>query len=257
MHAASNGYKQLVLMYNLFDNEHFVLLQFICNQSQSQQPVVRFCSLLNKILHLCEKGIGMNNHKNDRRIERTRRQIKDALVSLMLEKDYDRITVQEIIDRADIGRSTFYAHYVDKEDLLLRGVAEIVYGEELDKTIAAGLEHPHPAQLAGTISMLPMFEHVRANDLVHKAMFEKNRQNPILEKGTEFLFENIRLQLTRLLNGKPSGVPIPVLAQYLTGGLIALIKWWQEEGSGYSAQEMDELFQRMAMPGILNALGPD
>src|SRR4051794_37293083 len=64
--------------------------------------------------------------RNDRRSRRTRRTLGQALVDLMLEKRYDTITVQEIIDRANVGRSTFYAHYLDKEDLLQTEVSELV-----------------------------------------------------------------------------------------------------------------------------------
>src|SRR6478736_6489200 len=64
--------------------------------------------------------------RDDRRSRRTRRMLGEALVALMLEKRYDTITVQEIINRANIGRSTFYAHYMDKEDLLQNEVAELV-----------------------------------------------------------------------------------------------------------------------------------
>lgn len=61
----------------------------------------------------------MKNTKADRRSQRTRQLLSSALVDLMLQKRYDEITVQNIIDRANVGRSTFYAHYLDKDDLLV------------------------------------------------------------------------------------------------------------------------------------------
>src|SRR5580765_1920865 len=74
-------------------------------------------------------GIGersMRNIKADRRSERTRQLLSAALIELMLEQRYDEITVQNIIDRANIGRSTFYAHYLDKEDLLVSGFTRVL-----------------------------------------------------------------------------------------------------------------------------------
>ena len=60
----------------------------------------------------------MGSRKVDRRIQRTRQLLDNALIELILEKEYDKITVQNIIDQANVGRSTFYAHYLDKDDLL-------------------------------------------------------------------------------------------------------------------------------------------
>lgn len=194
--------------------------------------------------------------KIDRRIERTRQLIRDALVGLILEKGYEKVTIQDIIDRANVGRSTFYAHYRDKEDLLLRGVAQIAYGDEMDQRVFADLERLEHAGLAGTLSTIPMFAHVKDNQTLHKAMFEQNRENAILEKGTDYLYANLQAQLSRLVEpGREPGVPIPVLALFLTGGLMTLMKWWLDRDMPYSPQEMDAIFQQIAMPGVRRALG--
>ena len=60
----------------------------------------------------------MTNQKVDRRIQRTRQLLEDALIALILEKGYDKITVQNIVDQANVGRSTFYSHFLDKDDLM-------------------------------------------------------------------------------------------------------------------------------------------
>ncbi len=67
----------------------------------------------------------MPGPKPDRRIQRTRQLLHEALITLILEKGYDAITVQDILERANLGRSTFYAHYQDKEALLLSGFQEL------------------------------------------------------------------------------------------------------------------------------------
>jgi len=192
----------------------------------------------------------------DRRVQRTRQLIRDALMTLILEKGYEKVTIQDIIDRANVGRSTFYAHYRDKEDLLLRGVAEIAYAEESDQTITVNMERLRQAGLSGGLSTLPMFSHVKENELLHKAMFGKNNENSILDKGTKYLFANLQAQLSLLIEpGIAPSVPLPVLALYLTGGLMALAKWWLDEDLQHSPQEMDELFQKIAMPGVWHVLG--
>ena len=60
----------------------------------------------------------MGSRKVDRRIQRTRQPLEDALIALILEKGYDKITVQNIVDQANAGRSTFYSHFLDKDDLM-------------------------------------------------------------------------------------------------------------------------------------------
>lgn len=197
----------------------------------------------------------MNKGKPDRRVVRTRKRIQDALVDLILEKDYEKITVQDILDRADVGRSTFYAHYQDKEDLLLRGVAEIAYGEDVKEAVSADIEELDRKGIFDTITALDMFLHVEENGNLHKAMFKKNTENAILEKGAAFLKANLEMQLERLrVEGVEPAVPIPVLAYFLTGGLMSLMEWWLENDIPYSPQELDALFQKIAMPGVLKVI---
>jgi AcrR family transcriptional regulator len=68
----------------------------------------------------------MANKRPDRRIGRTRRALKEALTALVLEKGYDSLTVEELTQRADLSRTTFYLHYRDKEQLLLESVDVMV-----------------------------------------------------------------------------------------------------------------------------------
>src|SRR5690349_10072505 len=77
-----------------------------------------------------ELGVQMTEKITDRRIQRTRQLLLDALSTLILEKGYEAITVQDLIDRANLGRSTFYSHFQDKEDLLLKGVESLWNGLE-------------------------------------------------------------------------------------------------------------------------------
>ena len=200
----------------------------------------------------------MDEQKPDRRVERTRKLIREAMVSLMLQKPYEKITVQDIIDRADIGRSTFYAHYQDKNDLLLRGVAEIAYGEDMAAAVAEDVEKLSQAETELTISTARIFSHVQENRRIHEVMFRRTKENPVVEQGIAFLEANIAAQLERLLEeGQEPSVPLPVLAKYLTGGLISLFEWWIENEMPNSPDEMDQLFRDLAMPGIIKMIDQD
>src|SRR5215216_5723876 len=96
--------------------------------------------------------------RDDRRSRRTRRMLGEALMTLMLEKRYDTITVQEIIDRANVGRSTFYAHYLDKDDLRQSAIADLValFGRHMD----------HSAGSQRIIPSLELLRHVRESQVV-------------------------------------------------------------------------------------------
>jgi AcrR family transcriptional regulator len=198
----------------------------------------------------------MNQQKTDRRVQRTRQIIRDALVALMLEKSYEKITVQDIIDRANVGRATFYNHYQDKDDLLLRGVAGIVYRQEDEESILESQQQSEDMRPSDTIQTAGMFRHSRQNRRVHQVMFKRSRENPILEKMTAFLYTRVEKQLTQLAEAALAPpVPIPVMAQFITGGLLSIIRWWHDNDFPYTAAEMDEFFQQVAMPGTLKALG--
>ena len=73
---------------------------------------------------------GVAADRLDRRVRRTRHALQHAMVDLVLEKGYERVSVADVTERADVGRSTFYAHYRDKEDLFLSGLAGVTDPEE-------------------------------------------------------------------------------------------------------------------------------
>lgn len=196
----------------------------------------------------------MAKQKEDRRIQRTKQIMREALIELMLEKSYEKITIQEIIDRANVGRATFYNHYQDKDDLLLRGVAEIAT-EHQSKFAHSQYDKPEKQK---SINTAGMFMHSQQNERMHQVMFKRNRENLILERVRSFLYDNVEQQLVQLADDPEQiAVPIPIMAQFLTGGILSLINWWHEQNFPYSPEEMDEFFQQMAMPGPLELLNED
>jgi hypothetical protein len=87
-------------------------------------------------------------------------------------------------------------------------------------------------------------------------MHRRRPENALLEKGTDFLYTNIRSQLQQIVGSGPApAVPLPLLAHFLTGGLMSLVQWWSENEMPQSPQEMDAVFQQVAMPGVLSVLG--
>src|SRR5689334_18936052 len=106
----------------------------------------------------------MKNTKDDRRSQRTRQMLGTALIEVMLQKRYDEITVQDIIDQANVGRSTFYAHYLDKDDLLISGFTGVL------DALRDQMYQQATDELGQSPSLLFFFEHVHDHYHLYKAL---------------------------------------------------------------------------------------
>jgi AcrR family transcriptional regulator len=186
----------------------------------------------------------MKTVKDDRRSKRTQQLLGSALVELMLDKRYDAITVQDILDRANIGRSTFYAHYKDKEDLLISEVARVMH--ELDQYTSA-LGHAPGALLPS----LEFFRHVQQQRrLIHAFVWGQSVE--MLRRDFQAqLRKVVEHNLLSLSGGKfSSSVPLPVAASFVANTFLLLLSWWFENDMRYSPEAMDEMFQTLVMPSI-------
>lgn len=194
----------------------------------------------------------MNMKKTDRRVERTRQLLRDALVLLILEKGYQKITVQDIIDRANVGRSTFYSHYRDKEDLLFSGFDELAY--DLDRHMRSpdqtGEDQEH------LLHSREFFIHAHNNRELYMAMSESGGGEQLLEIGRRHMQNHIEAHLLQFPSlGRE--FPLPVITNFLAGSLLTMILWWLEQEAPYSPQEMDTMFNALAMPGVRRLMRDD
>ena len=192
----------------------------------------------------------MINLKTDRRSQRTQRAIHEALMALMQEKRYDDITVQDIIDRADVGRSTFYAHYQDKEDLMTSGLMHLM--QVLSEMVA----EPGPTGEPRLLPTRELFEHVQEHHNLFKSLVRGKGLELFFEKGQDYWSRKLAADLqARLPPGQKPGVPIPVLAQFVAGTFVTMLRWWLDNKMPYTPQEMDDMLHRLVMPGIMAGLG--
>lgn len=187
----------------------------------------------------------------DRRVNRTRRVLKEALTDLILEKGYERVTVRDILDRADVGRSTFYAHFVDKDDLLMN--------------ILADLEVPAPDTSSWTQDdpafgwTLELFRHFGSGKRLFKAV--AGSQGSALARGEtirrlEVLAEAelSRLRAARTLDP----FRLQMMTRFLVGTFMGFMEWWmREENDGVPAEVVDHAFRSLVLPGVSNVLGLD
>jgi len=188
----------------------------------------------------------MGKKKVDRRVQRTRPPLREALTGLILEKRYDKITVQDIIDRANVGRSTFYAHYQDKEDLLVSGF--IALSDDLSSEVAAA----HDAEESGhLLHSLAFFRHAYQHQALYRAMIEGGGEEVLLGTGRRHMLINIQAHLaTRLAEQESLAMPLEVIANFLAGGMLSLLTWWLYHEQPCPPEEINEMFQRLAWQGV-------
>src|SRR6266403_4796981 len=201
------------------------------------------------IVRECQTAMTVKSKKADRRTSRTRRSLSAAMVELVKEKRFDDITVQNVIDRADVGRSTFYSHFRDKEDLFEQ------QWEGFSETLAQQIDWDK----AGKDSFVPVasfFQHLQEVQPFYRGLVRSRKTDALFKSGVEYLTHHIEAALNQRLKltQRPVDVPIPILSNYLASEFFALLKWWLDAGMPYTPKSMDKIFHRLINPTIKSAL---
>lgn len=178
-------------------------------------------------------------NKPDRRIEKTRRAIFDAFSDLMQEKKYPHISVQEIIDRANVGRTTFYAHFPTKDSLLIESINSIF--ESFHHKAADNLKNE-----STTTELIPVSEifiHISENKRIIKSLFHSEMDELLLGNFKKYWNNIIEVHISsQISNGKKSAVPIDILSNHIINSLLNLAKWWINSEMTYTPQQMEEYY---------------
>src|SRR5229473_7479882 len=194
-------------------------------------------------------AIEMAKDAIDRRSLRTKATLQHALNSLIQKRDYEAITIKDICDAANVGRSTFYAHYTSKDDLKRRGF------EKLRKEL---LDRQREAQAApGEIKdrslgfSLTMFEHARDHADHYRALVGGRGGTVSLGQIRQILSDLVRNEFAATV-GKNSADTIPreLIVQYVVGAYMAVLTWWLDGGAKLPPKRIDEMFRRLAAEGI-------
>ena len=188
------------------------------------------------------------------------------MMELIREKGYDSISVEEITQRANLGRATFYLHYKDKEDLLVDEFNEIV--NERARTIAdipfsdwlPALENPdHATENKLAPPLLMAFQHVANHADLYRILLKNEKSDRTLERIRKIIAQSITEFMQTKVENDPIPilfeVPIDLLAAYFSGALLSCVHWWLEQGEAYSPEEMTRMFQRLFFPGARKILG--
>jgi AcrR family transcriptional regulator len=175
---------------------------------------------------------------------RTRDVLGDALVALIQEKPFESITVQQVLDRAGVGRSTFYTHYEDKNDLFMSDAAE--FFEAMSTALSR-----HGDKSNRVAPVCEFFAHVAEQREFLNALVAAGKIQDLWEMGQEYFARGIEQRLAELPGVPPMAAPLPAaLARAFAGALFSLLSWWNRSRPAMSAAEMDDFFHRMVWSSL-------
>ena len=192
---------------------------------------------------------GISGYSGDRRVRRTRRLLAEALISLVLERGYEEVTVREITGRADVGYATFFRHYPGK-DALLEEVLEVVLDDLLHLL--------GPAQAKGQAAVgASLFRYVQENAEVCRVLLGDGASPALvrrmIETGTSnVLGQNVPSEVGGE-NYQNEPVPAEIAAHHLVVSSIALIRWWLEHGMPYPPERMGGIYRDLIEHPTRNA----
>lgn len=191
--------------------------------------------------------------RKDRRVQRTQQLLQAALLSLIKEKEFDAISVQEIIDRADVGRATFYSHYENKEDLLASGF-EGLQAELKERQREAVVRGGSPDEQLFAFSH-HLLNHANEHREIFPAMVSKRGGAVIQHLLRHILVNTVRDDVKAMASRTGAGqVPTEAVVQFIAGGLFGLLMWWLSGRMRLSVEEIDDAFRRLAVPAAKAAL---
>ena len=192
------------------------------------------------------RGVGQEKRmrKPDERARRTRDRLGNALVALIHEKPIENVTVQDVLNRAKVGRSTFYLHFRDKNDLLLSQLE--VFLETMSTLLSVRKETSDRVA-----PVAEMFDHIKNQVKLYRILADAGRLNDFFDLAEGYFSRGIenRLKESKRLPKIPQS-ELAARAFALAGSLLSLLRWWLDHGAKEPPGEMDELFHRMVWKGL-------
>ena len=190
------------------------------------------------------KQQGKQRRKPDRRIRRTCERLGSALVALIQERPIDDVTVQDVLDRASVGRSTFYLHFRDKDDQLLSQLEKFL--ETMSTALSTRNERSHRV-----VPVAELFAHIGSQKKLYRALADSGRLNDFFDLAQGYFARGIEQRLTE--SKRLSKLPqreLGARASALAGSILSLLRWWLGRGAKESPRAVDELFHRMVWNGL-------
>jgi AcrR family transcriptional regulator len=187
--------------------------------------------------------------KTDRRVQRTRDLLQNALIELISKRGYDATTIQDIVGRANVGRTTFYLHYRGKDELFMSChqaiVGQLHFGLSFSRE---GLLSPEAPP-----SMISTYRHLLEARTLLYPIFQGKDSLLILRRIREQSAQKIEASLRATFAEADSTVPLDVLANYLAGAQIAVVQWWLEKRQPHTPENLAQTFYRLQRAAIRDA----
>lgn len=174
----------------------------------------------------------------DRRVQRTRRVLREALSSLLQEHAWDDIGVQDICERADIGRSTFYTHYQGKEQLLAGGLDDL---RKLLREQARAAIGERPTTLAFVRGLI---EHVSDQRKLFRSVIGRKSSHVVQMRFREMVRQLVAEDFARIAAAEWRR---EAAAHYVAGALVELLAWWVHARDAIPPAEIERYFQRLTL----------
>ncbi len=191
----------------------------------------------------------MQEEKTDRRVQRTRQLLQNALMELIEEKGYEAVTIEDITERANLGRTTFYLHFRAKEDLFLsshmQGMMNFRFGIYTKEELLS--DNP-PA------NMPSIFEYLRENRTTFQIMRHGKDAPMIMRAIHDIVTRNLLESIEAAFDESQSNIPFSALANYIVGSQLAFMTWWVERHIKYTPQEMALMFHHLQRAAIRDAM---
>lgn len=181
----------------------------------------------------------MAKKTQDRRVQRTRQRLQDALISMLIEKGYDATTVQDIIDRANVGRATFYAHFADMETLLFSRLEDL-------RGFINERQRQDPGNLAFSLVML---DHARSHLRLWEAIVSREGGAFVLQRIQRMIADLAAMDL-KARAFKSTAPQRDLAAQYIAGAFVAVLSWWLDQGAKPPPTEVDAVFRHLVLRGL-------
>lgn len=190
----------------------------------------------------------------DRRQKKTREAIFTAFTTLLSQKNYNQISVQGIIDTADIGRTTFYAHFETK-DYLLKDLCEELFGHIIDT--AMGLPHGHYHYSCGSKTdsvFLHLLRHLQENDRNILELLSSQNNEIFLRYFKSNLKKLIVIQYAEKGLLKNSTLPEDYLVNHISSSFVETVDWWVYHQMKETPEQITEYYLSVIEPLLVKSV---